>query len=283
MRHLMNTLTRLAPLLPVGVLILAPGLIPAAFAHEPVFSLGPETIWDQGLGVEWEFEFEDEGDERTSALHYELLYGVTTDLSLSLEVPHVLAREDLGETSQGLGDIELRTKYQFFRQDLLGAQHKITGIAGVKFPTGDEDETPALGSGAPDYLLGVSYGYESRTWYQFLTARYRLGGESGDREPGDRVLLDGAIGYRPLQREYTEWDLVVLLEANAEFSAKDRISRATLADTGGERVWLGPSALFSPNPRWMIKGGVQIPVYQHLNGNQEEAEVRAVFAVETHF
>ena len=33
----------------------------------------------------------------------------------------------------------------------------------------------------------------------------------------------------------------------------------------------------------MFKGGVQLPVYEDLNGGQEHSEFRAVFAIEFHF
>lgn len=252
-------------------------------AHEPVFSLGPETIWEGGVGIETEFEFEGERGEQLSALHYEVLYGVTSDLSITLQVPQLLEREESGETGHGLGDIELRAKYQFFRQDLLGAQHKVSGIFGIKAPTGDEDADPQLGTGTSDLLFGASYGFESRTWYRFLTARYRWRTERGGRDPGDRLFIDGAIGYRPWQGEYTEWDLVALLEINVEFESKSEVANATLHNTGGDTLWLGPSILFSPNPQWMLKGGVQFPTYEDLNGNQEYSEFRAVFGIEHHF
>ena len=176
-------------------LVLAVGIPSSVAAHEPVFSLGPETIWEGGVGIETEFEFEDERGDQLSGLHYEVIYGLTSNLSLTFELPQILDLEEDGETEHGLGDIEIRAKYQFFKKDLPGAQHKITGIFGVKAPTGDDDAEPALGTGTTEFLFGASYGYESRSWYHFLTARYRLRTESGDRDPGDRdlALVDKAL------------------------------------------------------------------------------------------
>ncbi len=264
-------------------IVLVLGIQSPALAHEPVFSLGPETIWEGGVGLEMEFEFEDARGDQLSGLHYEVIYGVTSDLSLTLELPLILELEEDGETEHGLGDIELRAKYQFFKKDLPGAQHKVTGIFGVKAPSGDQDAEPALGTGTTDFLFGASYGYESRTWYHFLTGRYRLRTESGARDPGDRLFIDAAIGYRPWQREYTEWDLVVLLETNFAFEFNSELRGTTLPNVGGNTIWLGPTILLSPNPQWMFKGGVQLPVYEDLNGGQEHSEFRAVFGIEFHF
>ncbi len=263
--------------------VFAYGFASLVFAHEPVFSLGPETIWDGGWGLGGEFEFDGDKNENTSALHYEVIYGVTTDLSLSIAIPQILARKAAGATAKGLGDIQVRAKREIYRKDLLGAQHKITVIAGVKLPTGDDDARPAVGSGTTDYLLGVSYGYESRTLYQFLTARHRLNAGAGGNDPGRRFTLDGAVGYRPLQREYTQWDLVVLLEGNAEVFSGYQTGGASSAGDVNSRIMLGPSVLFSPNPRWMVKGGAQTLVFDNLGGTQDRAKNRFMFGVETHF
>lgn len=266
-----------------AVLLLVGALSSPVRAHEPVFSLGPETIWEGGVGIELQFEFEDAGGEERAVLHYEIIYGLTANLSLTLEVPLVLERKEDGQTEHGPGDLEIRGKYQFFKKDMLGAQHKMAGILGVKAPTGDHDAKPPLGSGTTDILFGASYGYESRTWYHFLTTRYRWRTQSGSRDPGDRLSIDGAIGFRPFQTEYGELDAVFLLEMNAEFKFKDELRGTRLANTGGNTLWLGPTMLISPNPQWMFKGGIQFPVYEHLNGDQEQSEFRMLFGVEYHF
>lgn len=253
------------------------------WAHEPVFSMGPETIWQGGVGIETEFEFADEGGEELSVLHYEILYGLTKDLSLTLEVPQILDRQAEGETGDGLGDVEVRAKYQFFKKDMLNAQHKITGIFGIKVPTGDDEADPPLGTGTTEFPFGLSYGYESRTWYHFLTTLYRLRTESGNSDPGDRLFINGAVGYRPVQGEYTDPDVVFFLEMNAEFEFKDELRGTRLPNTGGNTIWLGPTTLVSPNPQWMFKTGIQFPIYENLNGHQEHSEFRASFGIEHHF
>lgn len=253
-----------------------------AYAHEPVFSLGPETIFKGGMGIESEFEFERSDNGHSLELHYEFIYGLTADLSFTLEIPHILALEEDDETSSGLGDIQLRGKYQLFRKDSLGAQDKLSAILGVKIPTGDEDADPRLGTGTTDFLSGLSYGHESRIWYYFATLRYLL--RTGDQSimPGDRFFYDVAAGFRPWQREYLEWDFVALLELNGEFDFQSEVKGHLVPDSGGNTVWLGPTGLFSYR-NIMFKGGIQFPVSQDLKGNQDEDEFRLALAAEYHF
>jgi len=266
-----------------AVLLLVSGRHDIAVAHEPVFSLGPETIFAGGIGIETEFEFEDSEGEQLSVMNYEILYGLRDYLSLTLRIPQILERDGKNGGSSGLGDMELRAKYRFYKKDMLGAQHKVSGVFGVKAPTGNDDRRPALGTGTTDVLVGGSYGYESRTWYHFLTVRYRYRTESsGSRSPGDRLFIDGAIGYRPWRREYLEWDLVGLIETNLEVDFKDEFQGSALPDTGGNTLWLGPTGLLSYR-NLMFKGGLQFPIYENPNGDQGDSTVRAVLAAEYHF
>lgn len=256
--------------------------ISSTLAHEPVFSLGPETIYKGGVGIEAEVEFEKADEERETSLHYEVIYGLTENLALTAVVPHVLEQREGAEESEGLGEVALRAKYQLYRKDTLGAQDKAALIYGIKFPTGSEDRRPALGSGALDHLFGLSLGHESTTWYGFATGRYVLRPEAGTREKGDRVLVDVAGGFRPWLRPYKSWDLVVLLETSYEYAGRDQRDGRTLGDTGGHRLLTGPTVLWSIR-NVMVKGGVQLPLWHNLHGDQEETEWRGVLAVEYHF
>ncbi len=267
-----------------GLVITGAALVMAisAMAHEPVFSLGPETIYQGGVGVETGFEFDQGEEEQATVLHSEILYGLTKNVTVTLSVPQILDSRIGGVSESGLGDISLRGKYNFFKKDSLGASHKMTGILGVKLSTGNENNVPALGSGTTDILTGFSYGYESRTWYHFLTLRYLARTKDQSRKPGDRFFYTLAFGYRPWQREYLEWDFVGLLEMDGEFDYRNEFQGQSLPNSGGNTIWLGPTGLFSYR-NIMIKGGVQFPVFQDFRGNQPKDKIRAIFAAEYHF
>ncbi len=231
------------PVVVAASVVLGP-LAPVASGHEPAFSFGPEVIWEGGTGVETEFEFEDGENEQVTALGYEVRHGFTPKLMAELEVPHVLEAEEGGETSHGLGDIELAST---------------------------------------DLFVGGSYGYESRDWYYFITGLYRWQTESGGDDPGDILTIAPTIGYRPFQTGYQQWDVVFLGELNYEHVFEGQVGGEEDPDSGGNTVWLGPSALISPNPQWMFKIGAQWPVVQDLAGAQGEDNMRLKFAIEYHF
>jgi len=266
----------------LATLVLLSCVAAPAAAHEPVFGVGPETIYKGGVGIELGYGYDDLGGRRDQLLNTEILYGATKDLSLTLEVPTLLRRETgLGSTS-GLGDVLLRGKYRFWRRDRLGASERASVLLGVKFPTGAHHRSVRRGSGSFDALAGLSVAHESRRWYGFGTFRYVWRTEHDGFDRGDRVLFDVAAGFRPWLTEYLEPDLVLLLEWNGEWEGRDRLRGSRLGSTGGFTGWLGPTALLSYR-NWMFKTGVQLPAVSDLNGGQKRPDLRTLAAIEYHF
>lgn len=254
----------------------------SALAHEPIFSLGPETIFKGGFGIETEFEFDQADKDKEQALNTEVLYGLTESIGLTLRIPQFINQKEGVNVSNGVGDVSLRGKYQFYKKDSLGSQDKATLIYGLKFPSGNKNKTPSLGSGSVDHLFGLSVGHESTTFYGFATGRYLLKTDSDGKNKGDQFLFDFSVGFRPWIRPYKSWDLVMLLENSYVYTQKDEIARVRQGNTGGQKFFMGPSFLWSLR-NIMLKGGIQFPVWQNLNGTQSKTDLRSVVGLEYHF
>ena len=96
------------------------------------------------------------------------------------------------------------------------------------------------------------------------------------------MLADLAVGFRPWLRPYKSWDLVLLWENSYLFSAKDEVDDLKVANSRGHEILSGPTFLWSIR-NLMIKGGIQFPLWQNLQGDQEERDFRALIAAEYHF
>jgi hypothetical protein len=260
-------------------------------AHEPIFGLGPHVIYKGGIGVEVEFEGgkASGGEEREKeySLHTEVIYGITSDLAVTLAFPYIIEKsaekDGIERKSSGIGDLSLRLKYRFWRHDRPGIQDSAAVIGGIKLPTGDDGEIPKLGSGSTDFLFGITAARESLKWYYFGDLRYRVNTRgSGGLRKGNRFFADFSIGVRPWPPVYLKPDLVVLAELNWESIMRDSLDGTEVEDSGGNQLFFSPS-FFLTYRNWAIKGGVQIPVYQNLYGEQPEDDYRFSFSVEIHY
>ncbi|HSH43753.1 MAG TPA: transporter [Arenicellales bacterium] len=238
-------------------------------------------LYKGGVEVHLDAARDKAGSEREDEAAVELTYGLTGDWAAGIELPYVRSEEG-SESARGAGDVSLFTKYRFWRHDTLGAQESAAVLLKVKTDTADENETPALGTGSTDTILGLAYGYESLKWYRWASVRYRFNGENdASLRRGDKVLFDLVGGWRPTPPSYYEPDTVWLLELNGEYGRRAELNGVDLANTGGTEWFLSPG-IFWTKRNFAVKAGVQIPIASDLNGDQDETDYRAKLVLEWH-
>ncbi len=245
---------------------------PHALAHEPIFGLGPHTMYQYGYAFSLELERGDQGWGN----QLELLYGVTPDFSLTVVGPWLYADEQRGA---GFGDMVVRGKYRFFRQDMYRASRQAALHGGIKFPSGNRDRQ--LGSGTTDFFVGASFGYESRRSYFFSGIRYHRNGTWQGFDRGDALRYNLAVGIRPWQLEYHQPDPVFILEVNGGINGRNKMSGQTISQSGGRYLSVGPGLLFSYR-NIMYKAGVSVPVVQQFNDASRKASTEFLLAIEVH-
>jgi len=263
------------------VVLIAGMLTSPASAHDPIFGIGPHVLYKGGIEISPDVHFAKAGDSSATETALNFTYGITGDWAAGIELPYTDI--DVGSTnSRGRGDIKLFTKYRFWRNDTLGAQESAAVLLKVKLDTADSGAGPALGSGATDTVLGLTYGYEGRKWYRWASVRYRLNGTNDSGlQRGEKVLFDLVGGIRFKPTGYLEADTVWLLELNGEYGDRADVNGTSVANTGGTEVFLSPG-IFWTKRNFAIKAGVQIPIISNLNGAQIESDVRASLTLEWH-
>ena len=87
-----------------------------------------------------------------NALVSVLGYGINGDLAvfgvlpyLKKELQTTMGGTRVTRSSKGFGDSSVFARYTFFKQDARGYTFRIAAFGGVKVPTGDDDESDALG------------------------------------------------------------------------------------------------------------------------------------------
>lgn len=221
-----------------------------------------------------------------TAVPLALVYGATSKLALFTVAP-VLSREleldtPLGRKRReatGLGDVTLLARYTVVQIDRPGATFRIAPFAGVEAPTGDDDESDALGrlpqplqlgSGSWDPKLGVVLTRQTLGWELDTAVSYQANREANDFEFGDELRWDTSYQHRVWPRDLgagVPAFLYAVLESNVVHQQRNEAGGALDPDSGGTVWFLAPGIQYV-RKRVVVEAAVQLPVGQDLNGAQ---------------
>lgn len=275
-------------------LALAPGAALACACGCSVFDVGTSTLLPSGPGgtIFAEYDFLDQtknwsGASRAPAAANDDKH-IRSDFFLAggqymfndrwgvmAEVPYtdrLFTTTDSGSPQtfehSSPGDIRLMGVYSGFAPDMS------TGvILGVKLPTGDHsyanfDHDVEIGSGSTDLLLG---GYtsgsfspaQSFSWFAQVMGQHEIATQDHYR-PG--FELNGAAGV-----SYNDWKigdaaLAPLLQVLVSDRGRDG-GVGDPANTGYQRLFVSPGLSLAVR-QWKLYADVEVPIYQHVNGNQ---------------
>jgi len=223
-------------------------------------------------------------------------YGVTDNLTISLRMPYEnidnireAHSDEPGEIhlhgdAKGIGDLTLMGQYRFLKTD---NNFETALFLGLKIPTGktnDRDihgETfeaeflPGTGSWNP--IIGAAatkrYGkvsLDGNLQYTFGTRGTQF------TNLGDIFSYNAAVSFRAMSGPVA-WDLI--LEANGEWKEKQRIRGDKDPNSGGNTLFLSPGTrvVFGKSVSTYLSIG--IPLFQDMNGIQDDAKYKALFGV----
>lgn len=252
-----------------------------SYAHDPNFGIGPHVLFKDGFEVAAEVIDAKSGSNREQEIALNVTYGITGDWAFGVDIPYAFKYNTV-ESSSGVGDVALFTKYRFWREDSLGLQESAAVFMKVITDTAAKNTSPSLSKGTTDTIVGLTYGYEGRKWYRWASARYRLNGtNTSGVNRGDKLLIDFVGGIRPDPTGYLEADTVWLLELNGEFGQQHKQNGVTNVNSGGSEWFISPG-IFWTKRNFAIKAGVQIPIASNLKGNQDKSDYRAKMSFEWH-
>lgn len=228
------------------------------------------------------------------ALPVSLNYGASTNLTLAANIPWFrkelnaqTPNGSLNESTRGIGDISLLAKYRFFRADGYQKTLQLAALGGVQLPTGatnaklpDGDFLPMplqLGSGSTDPVAALS-GTGIWDWRVAHVSLFYKRNTTGARDYkfGDLLNYDLATNFRVWTTPYPGPELYLGAELNGELRGKDQQNGTTFDNSGGNRIFVSPTAVFFLFRNLTFENSVQIPVYQNLNGIQPEDGIRFV-------
>lgn len=254
------------------------------FAYSGIFSRR------SGLLLEGE-EITDPDGSRVRVFVQPLAFGfaLSRDVSLVGVVPLVSKRKSFqpllgpGRSalggSTGVGDVTVLAKWRFLKLDRRGGTTQLALVGGAQLPTGATDVRsengellpPPLqrGTGTVNFLVGFGGTYVNRRFTTHFSGLYVINREGEqDFEAGDVVEVSVQPGYRIWQRPFPGPEMGIGLNLFVEHQGHARGAGATLADSGGTRVFVGPTVWLNFKPDMGVQVGVDFPILQDLNGAQ---------------
>jgi hypothetical protein len=186
----------------------------------------------------------------------------------------------------GLTDLSLRAKYRL----LHGPQGHLAVIGGTILPVGKDDErlsdgerlepSSQPGTGEFGILGGIAYS-------RYLTPRMTLDASSvvthrfehEDFRVGGRVDTSSGVAYRLTDIKGDSPQLSIFSEVNYIRIGRDEEAGRSNANSGGDTVYLTPGIRVRIPDAGTLALATSLPIYQGLNGDQEETDFRLLAQV----
>lgn len=179
--------------------------------------------------------------------------------------------ESSSTSSAGLADVRVFGKYLLYQRDRLNQTFRIATKAGVKFASGNEHDTPPLGTGSTDYFFTAVAGWIRGRTGIYGEAIYNVNTSNDLIDFGNSVAYNLALGFRlsPVVYEtYPSPQLNLFVEVNGTSVAMSTQAGKPMGDTGGTVIFLSPGRQYVGGRRWLVEGSVQLPIVNEPNGRQ---------------
>ena len=174
-------------------------------------------------------------------------------------------------SSSGIGDVRLFAKYLLYQRDRKLETIRIAAKGTVKLATGDDSESPALGTGSTDYAISAVAAWIKNRTGVYLEGIYQLNTATAQKDFGNGFAYNFAFGYRLLPVIYETYpspQLNGFLEINGTSTGMNRIDGRQVENSGGTTVFISPGLQFVGGRRWLIEASWQIPLINRPNGTQ---------------
>ncbi len=240
------------------IALLAPSV---SHAHEPLYGFGPHVLFKQGFAphitLHWNSsKFETE---------YALGYGITRNWTMIAETPWHIENDNYN-----FGGINLKSKYRFWLKTKPGISYQGSFISKLIIPKA---------SGQPTVLnMALTTGQEALRFYWFATAGYAIKLTDNTLKPGNHLLYNISIGYRPFKVNYYKPDIVFFLETSGNTFQKSTLNSDKVTQSGGTNIAVAPTFFFTYR-NFAFRGGVQFGVWDDGYVRKPETNYKLTFEV----
>lgn len=203
------------------------------------------------------------------------IFGIVPIVNKSIELSTPIGH--ISRDTTGLGDIVSFARYTVYAADTAESTFRIAPFGGLKLPTGDSDDSDALGrlprplqpgSGSWDGLGGLAVTFQTKQWEVDADVGYKKNTEADAFRFGDEFFTDLSLQYRVWPRQLGAGIpafLFAVVETNLISQGRHEIAGTHDPDSGGTR-WDVDLGLQYVTTNFIIEGIVQIPAVDEPNG-----------------
>lgn len=236
-------------------------------------------------------------------------YGITDDLTLNVQLPYVTRKgirageddgsgpevhphDDIGE----LGDASALLQYKVYDD-----KFKVALIAGLKAPTGKDNvrfEGEVLeadlqsGTGSWDLFGGVAFtkDFEDFSLHSDLLYKHNNKGV-GNSDLGDIFTYNVALSYTLIdhkphvcltgskEENHHGYSVDTFIELNGERAREDRFNGSLANNTGHNIIFATTGLQVSTENNYSFFVSISVPVYQDMNGVQNDVNYRSTIGI----
>jgi hypothetical protein len=242
--------------------------LPSSQAPTSLISFG-QNILDKGLTQIFVFADNYVGKDKYNVdLFPNLVYAITDQLSININVPIAVSYKLEQSHSSGLEDAFVQLEYAFYAKKKRDHIDQATIVTSLSVPTGSDTVQPNTGIGSPSFFIGTTYSRMCVYWYMFTSYGATLTTSHDDTQFGNSFLYQAGIG-RNIFNIGSRWMFNWLVEADGQYSQRNRIDGITDPNSGGNLVYITPS-LWISSKKLIFQLGAGIAALQHLNGDQNK-------------
>ena len=209
-------------------------------------------------------------------------YTPSPRVQLEAEVPVSRTSFDDGvrsDSSTGLGNITLWSKYRFFRKVKTYGDRQASARFGLELPTGKKDGPSSSQVNAPAFvrqqLTPISGGWSPHFDLSFSQAGGRIifGGNAeailrSERDGfrmGHEVRVNTDLEYVLLPRHYDApgGELFVILETTFLHRGSGRLESAKVGGSNSTEYYVAPGLQYAAAPQFVIEGSYQFPLLRN--------------------
>jgi hypothetical protein len=192
-------------------------------------------------------------------------YGILNTLEIVTQIPfyrYEATKNGNTDTSDGLGDIVLQTRYMLYAGNEYLPAFNVSLMG--RFPTGDEDEVPALGDGTYDFGIVTFVSKKIMRFSSHLKLAYVFNGENDeDVDIGDEFVYALKCDFTLIQQIRIALQFAGFLKDEDRDKNDDKIKYSDR-----ERMTIIPMINFRPIKGLNIRPKVIFPIESQCKGGK---------------